>query len=232
MKNFILKQLRERSSVKGKQKTWVSDLSDDQLYSLFSRLRTGENAKSIASYVQANWGINPGSTTHSLSQGILKYKKRIGHLLISPTTGKGDVYPEHFTGDSAPESTLDALDEIATLQRNRIKDMLAEEKKTGIRYPHLNRDLQALANLERQLLKAKAFELYRGDPVKNRKLAKMEGKIQHQFGQWMQQTPEEERLRMANALGRFLEFAEQHAVTLQVGPDGSYIIPEENRQPD
>jgi hypothetical protein len=98
--------------------------------------------------------------------------------------------------------------------------MLAEEKKTGIRYPPLNRDLQALVNLERQLLKAKAFELYRGDPVKRRNLEKMEGKIQHKFGQWMQQTPEEERLKMANALQKFLEWGNRSAIRGEIGPDG------------
>jgi hypothetical protein len=220
MRDYILKQLRDRSCVKGKQRTWVSDLSDDQLYELFLRLRSGENAKTIARYIREAWGINPETTVHSISQGVLKFKKRIAHLLITPTAGKGDVYPEHFTGDSAPESTLDALDEIATLQRNRIKDMLAEEKKTGIRYPHLSRDLAALTMLEKQLLKAKAFELYRGDPVKRRKLEKMEGKIQHKFGQWMQQTPEEDRLKMANVLQKFLEWADKIAIRGEIGPDG------------
>ena len=66
MKNLIIKQLRERASVKGKQKTWASECSDDQLYLLFQKLRAGETARSIAQYVQSVWNINPASDIHSL----------------------------------------------------------------------------------------------------------------------------------------------------------------------
>jgi hypothetical protein len=97
MREYILKQLRDRSCVREKVRTWVSDLTDEQLYELFLRLRSGENAKTIARYTQEAWGVNPETTVHSISQGVLKFKKRIAHFLITPNTGKGDVYPEQFT---------------------------------------------------------------------------------------------------------------------------------------
>ena len=81
MKNFIINELRKCSTIPGKQKTWVSELSDEQLYQLYKRLLNGENAKSIARYVQKSWNVKPNSTVHSVSQGILKFRKRISLLL-------------------------------------------------------------------------------------------------------------------------------------------------------
>ncbi len=47
MKTYIIEQLRKNATVRGKQKTWVSELSDDQIYEMFLRLRKDEPAKSI-----------------------------------------------------------------------------------------------------------------------------------------------------------------------------------------
>ena len=64
MREYIIDNLKEHSSIKGKQKTWISELTDDQLYELYLRLRKDEPAKSIARYVQKVWKINPNSSAH------------------------------------------------------------------------------------------------------------------------------------------------------------------------
>ena len=226
MREYILQQLRDRSCVRGKQRTWVSDMTDQQLYELFLRLRSGETAKTIARYIRGAWGVNPETSVHSISQGILKFKKRIAHLLISPTTEGGNSYPGAHSCDFNPEDTLASLDYIARIQRDRIITMIDQEKETGVKHPYLNRDLQALATLQKVILKQRAYEVLHDDPLRERRWAQRERGVQKKFGAFMETMGDDDRIKMAGALGKFLEWADQHAVTLQIGPDGKYIIPE------
>jgi hypothetical protein len=164
MKKIILEQLREHSRVRGKEKTWISELTDDQRYELFLRLRNGESAKGIARFIQNGWGVNPEASVHSISQGILKFRKRIAHLLISPTTEGIVRCPDPFVEVLTNESTLESLEHIASLHIRRIQGVMEEEEKTGIRNPHLNRDLQALATLQKLINKQKALPILASFP--------------------------------------------------------------------
>jgi hypothetical protein len=220
MREHILKQLRERSCVRGKQRTWVSDLTDEHLYELFLRLRSGENAKAIARFVQEGWGVNPETTVHSISQGVLKFKKRIAHLLVTPTTEEGDSYPGPHSCDFNPEDTLASLDYIARIQRDRIISMIEREKESGVKHPYLNRDLQALATLQKVILKQKAFEMLHDDPLKQKRWAQRERGVQKKFDAFMKTMSDDERIKMAGALGKFLEWADQNAIKGEIGPDG------------
>lgn len=220
MREYILKQLRDCSCIRGKQRTWISDLTDDQLYDLFLRLRNGENAKSIARLIQTAWGVNPKSSVHSISQGVLKFKKRITHLLINPTFEGQNICADHLPEFPDFENTLESLDYIARLHRNRIKSMLEEEKRTGVKYPYLNRDLQALAALEKVIIKQKTFEMFYDDPAKRKKLEGFQKNVGDKFSAWMEKTGDEGRERMVNALGKFMKHIEEHSMLIETGPDG------------
>lgn len=213
--------------MKGKEKTWISELTDDQLYELFLRLRNGENCKTIARHIQEAWGIKPESSAHSIGQGIGKFKRRIAHLLITPTLEENHTCSTHFSWSS--EDTLESLEHIANLHRARIKAMLEEEEKTGVRYPNLNRDLQALSTLQKLIMKQKAFEKFYDDPAKMRKMAGLQKELGERFGTLMEQMGEDGRMKMVNAIGRFLELAKEHAVPLVKGPDGQLHLGESKK---
>jgi hypothetical protein len=227
MKKIIIEQLRERSRVRGKEKTWVSELTDDQLYELFLRLRNGENSKTIARYIQDAWGVNPESSVHSLGQGIGKFKRRIAHLLILSPKEEVNTCSTPFTCSS--EGTLEDLENIAVLHRARIQAMLQEEEKTGVRYPHMNRDLQALSTLQKLIMKQKTWEKYYDDPVKQRRMAGLEKEIGERFGTLMEQIGEEGKVKMVNAIQRFLELAKEHAEPAEIGPDGKLRLVESKK---
>ena len=146
-------------------------------------------------------------------------KRRIAHLLITPNIEEGHTCSTPFSWSS--EDTLESLEHIADLHRARIKAMLEEEEKTGVRYPHLNRDLQALSTLQKPIMKQKTWEKYNDDPVKQRRMAGLEKEIGDRWRAVLDHIGgEEERIKIVNALGRFLELAEKHAVPAEVGPDG------------
>ena len=104
--------------------------------------------------------------------------------------------------------------------------MLAEEEKTGVRRPFLNRDLQALAALEKVLMKVRVFNLYHDDPVKQRRMAGIERDIQQKFGAAMDTIGEDGKVKIVKALDRFMELAKEHAQQLEEGPDGKFRLVE------
>ena len=158
MREYIIKQLRERASVRDKQKTWVSELTDDQRYEIFLKLRNNHTAKQIALYVQNKWKVLPDSTPHSVSQGILKFKKRIAHLLLNPLPEDTSVtHLKYEDGDNL--EGLEAIEHITRLQVKRIRRMVAEEEETGVKHTSLSKEIHALSALLKSLTKVKEWEI-------------------------------------------------------------------------
>jgi len=87
----IVKTLRNRSFVDGKQKTWISELTDRQLWDIFIRLYNGESFTAIAKDIIKRRWIKSESSVKSISQGISKFKKRIDDILIFPAPIGEDV---------------------------------------------------------------------------------------------------------------------------------------------
>lgn len=225
MRGYIRKQLRERASVRGKQKTWISELSDDQLYRLYQRLRNGESAKSIAQYIQKVWKVNPESTTHSLSQGVLKFKRRIAHLLLTPPE---NISPPAVCDVEKAEQLegIEGLERIYQGQLERIYQMMQEEAETGIKFPHLNRDIQTLSALSKAIVKAKEYELMYGnvDPVRRRKAERLKQRIDSQMQALIDYLGPDGRSKMIDATNKFMEKLEEKILNMKIEEDGTYEI--------
>ena len=222
MRNLIIHQLRERSSVKGKQKTWVSELDDDQLYELFLRLRNGESAKSIARFIQKSWGILTSSSSHSLSQGVTKFRRRVGHLLIPESTvSEPPRLSPNIEQIQAVEGT-EGLEQIAQIQLERIQRLMAEEKETGIRYTSLSREVHSLVALTKAIMKSKEWDLVHegNDPSKRRRIERTRQRMGIQFEKLTDHLGDGGGDRLVKAMKKFLELAEEHAVSVTLLPDG------------
>ena len=218
MRNHLIKQLREYSSVKGKQRTWVSKLTDDQLYGLFLRLRNEESAKSIAQYIQQAWGVNPKSTIHSISQGILKFKKRIAHLLLSPSSTE-IVNSVHFDSDHIVSlESLEGMERVAQLQRERIERMMKEERDLGVKHSNLSRDLQSQATLSKVIMRQKEFEIRHenNDPVKRRRLKRLEHDFDKEFNRVIKDIAptKNDREKIIKSAYRFIELIDERSIRI------------------
>jgi len=221
MKKLIIKELKERACVKGKQKTWISQICDDRLLHLFERLRTGESARSIAKFAQEEWGINPGSEIHSLSQAILKFRRRVADLLEPETaeqTCRG-LEEANINGDE----DLDELTGLARLvrqQRERVGRMMKEERELGIRHPTLAKDLQSFATLSKALTKLKEFSVkYPRDPIRTREEEMRDRRIDKNFNTFLANTSDDSRERLMCAMDKFLEQAAKLAIPMVAEKD-------------
>ena len=227
MKETLIKNLRESCQVKNKQVTWISELSDDQIYELYLRLRSQESAKSIARHIQNNWGVKVSSTPHSISQGILKFKKRIAHLLVAGIVPQNITHTKALQTFDGPLNELEKLARVADLQYARIERLMAEEEKTGIKNSYLSREIQALTTINKAILKTKAWIKLHGnyDPLNEQIEARKQKKLKKQFDRFLANSTVESRQRMIKASERFLELIEERAITLEKGPDGEYRFP-------
>lgn len=221
MRQFIVKQLRERSVVKGKQKTWVSERSDDQLYQLYLKLKNEEPALSIAQYAQKAWGVNPESTTHSISQGILKFRRRIADLLELSTLPQADAVPVHQGGhDLKNLDDLMGLELLIREQRERIYRMMREERELGVKHTNLSRDIQSLAALAKVLAKEKEFALRHKDqdPVKQREEELRDQRMDKNFNILIAGLPDDGE-RVIQACDRLMELAARRSIRMVMGED-------------
>jgi hypothetical protein len=220
VREYVIEQLRKCSYVKGKQATWVSQLSDDEIYELFLRLRRGQSAKAIARHFQKVQGINPESTVHSISQGILKFRRRIAHLLLSPPLDSTSPTDLKVLEEAALLEGPEGVERIAQLQLARIERMMTEEEETGIKHTSLSRELQALSTLMKCQLQLKEWDIKyeAADPVKRRALERTKKRLAARFTGLIDSTGGGDRLLKATQ--RFLELAEEQALTIEVGPEG------------
>ncbi len=217
MKAYLIEQLRELSHVRGKQKTWVAELTDEQLYELFLRLRNRESAKSIARFIQKSWGVLPESSIHSISQGIGKFQKRIAQLLLTPPAV--DIPTEEL---ETMDDTLEGMERIAKLQQSRILQLMRDEEQMGIRHPDINRAIQALTSLSKAITREKDWEIKNNglDPVRQREWERKRKKFDARFKNWVESMEDESKENMVKAIDKLLEECEKSAMTLEVDKDG------------
>jgi hypothetical protein len=223
MKKQIIKQLRSLSRVDNKEKTWISELSDDQLYNIYSKLRCGESLQAIAKHMKQVWKIKPSSSIHSLAQGIGKFQRRIFHLLMQSPNTSNDTNYSCFQNKLYNESTLMRMERIARDLEARINRMITEEKNTGVIYPHLNRDVQALANLRKSILKQKDWEMHNRDSIQEEQDKQMEELIKSRFDNMVNRLGDDGCERLAQMLHTFLERAEKLAIPMEYNDEGKLV---------
>lgn len=225
----VIAELRKHASVPGKERTWISALSDEQLYQVYVMLRNQRTGQYIAKHVQSAWNLHPTKTPHSLSQGISKFKKRIAHLLIVPVEegnpNKLGLDPTLHYGPYQKKS--ESLEALADQLEDRIRKMMEEESKTGV-HLDLNKDVNALSSLRKVILKQRAWEMEHGydDPDMIRTKKMKEAHMKEQFGRLIDSLPDN-GARVVEAGERLFQLLEEHSIPAQYDEKtGQYILNE------
>jgi len=228
-KKHITNQLRRFVCIPNKQKTWLSRLTDDQLFEIFQRLKNGEKGQAIGRYIQQVLKVNVKSSLHSTAQGITKFARRIGHLLPPSPMMREGGYNELSLPQPDGDDPLQTLEYISRELEQRIKVILTEEQQTGLRFQHLNRDVQSLSALRKSILKEREWQMAHGNPSTKKQFQKLEQQMDRRFNALMENLGEDGQSRLVRAANRFLELVEQKAVPMYRKEDGTYTLtnPEE-----
>lgn len=220
----IIENLRRFCTIPGKEKTWISELNDDRLFELYLKIKNGESARGIARHVKTVWRIGRQSSIHSISQGILKFRQRISHLLLFPSSATEEGNASVLPPGCEEDSPLQIMEDIARQYEARIKRMIAEERESGVKYPYINRDLQALASLRKGILKQREWEGTHGDALNRKRYERMTQTMDGRFKGFLERVGENGQDRLIRAANRFLELVEQKALTMHKKEDGTYTM--------
>lgn len=223
MSKYLIQQIRACLCKPGKQEPAANKLTDEQLFEVFSRLRKGQNANEIARYAQRAWGFMADRSPHTVGQAIRKLQKRVSHLILEPSQAEIPL--------TGPLSVTVSPKGLAGHQRlydemlERTLRLLEEERRSGILYKDLAKDALAVSSLSKSLLKMKEFEAIRLDPLEVYKRQKQEIDKQRSFNLLVSETlkmSDSEQSRMIRAADRFLELAEEDAITLEEAEGGTW----------
>ncbi len=224
MSKYLISQIRSCLCVPGKLEPAANKLTDGQLFEVFNRLRKGQNPNQVGRYAQRAWGFMKDRTEHTCGQAVRLLQKRISHLILEapqeenpPTTGPFSV-AVNPRGIAGHQRLYDELLE-------RTLRLLAEERTTGIPYKDLAKDALAVSSLSKSLLKLKEFELTNLDPLEihKRHMQRTEQKrmLDHLISE-IQKKSDPEQSQVLNAMDRFMELAEENAITLEEAENGKW----------
>ena len=106
--------------------------------------------------------------------------------------------------------------------------MMAEEKKTGTHFPHLNRDIQALTSLRKSVFKHKELELQHADLIQAENRKNIEKNIKDKFDRLLVTLGDDGQERIINMTTSFLEEIDKLAVQMVRKADGKWVIVDNN----
>jgi hypothetical protein len=132
---------------------------------------------------------------------------------VVSSSGIDEMPASGFPFGPEEDSALETMENIVRQYEAQIKRMIAEEKETGVKYPYLYRDLQALANLRKAILKQKDWEATHEDPLNRKRYERMKQRMERRFNGLIKNIGKDGQDRLIRAAHRFLELAEQKALT-------------------
>jgi len=217
MKKLIIKELRKFASVRNKQRTWISELDDERLYQIFLMLKSGSSSRTVAEHVREVWKLNKESTIHSLAQGVIKFKRRIEHLLVKDYKPSGKVESDSSIDDEKGVDVLTTNQRLADQLRLRIEKIMKEEKKLGVSYPGLCKDVMALSSLEKNILKEIDWRMKNKDRLIEGYEERQQRELGDRFDKFIEKhlPTDEERDRMVKGMSRFLELVSEASVPMK-----------------
>lgn len=229
----LLIKLREAVCPVGKKGTWLRHLSDKQLLEAYHRLRMGQGVYAVVRVCQHEWGVMRTSSTKSMARGMRSYRdKTVGLLHVAPTidTRAGATRPDRR--DAAEllgmrgkriVNKLDGLGRLCWLievQTDRVC-LLVEREQEALPFKITGKEVQTLGNLLGDYMK---LQMDLG--LLETKPHEFNLNIKHKFAGLLQHSVQEGGDVMAQAAGKYIELAEQEALTFELGQDGAYTLKE------
>lgn len=229
----LLIKLREAVCPPGKKGTWLRHLSDKQLLESYHRLRMGQGVYAVVRVAQHEWGVMRTSSTKSMARGMRAFRdKTVGVLHVAPTidTRAGATRSERrdaaellgMRGKRIIEK-LDGLGRLCWLievQTDRVA-ILAEREQTTLPFKITGKEVLTLGKLLGDYMK---LQMDLG--LLETKPHEFNLNIKHKFAGLLQHSVKEDGEIMAQAAGKYIELAEQEALTFELDEDGAYKLKE------
>lgn len=220
----VIKRLREAVKPPGKKALWLNSLTDKQLAEVYHRLKMGQAAHYIVRIVQNDWGHFRKSDTGSLSRAVRRFRKEVlGDLQQDGRpTEEGKKLSDRL--ENRGKKVADKLDGMGRLgwlievQTDRVV-ALYEKEKASLPFKFTGKEVKTLAEMLETYIR---LQIDLG--LLDSKPSEYNLTIKHRFDGLLQNSLREDGVAMLDATNRFLELAEQKALTFKLSEDGSYEL--------
>lgn len=229
----LLIKLREAVCPPGKKGTWLRHLSDKQLLESYHRLRMGQGIYAVVRVCQHEWGVMRTSSTKSMARGMRSYRdKTVGILHVAPAIETRAGVTRSDRRDAAEllgmrgkriVSKLDGLGRLMWLievQTDRVA-VLCEREQEALPFKITGKEVMTLGKLLGDYMK---LQMDLG--LLETKPHEFNLNIKHKFAGLLQHSVQADGEVMAQAAGKYIELAEQEALTFELGEDGAYKLKE------
>lgn len=220
----LVRTLRQAVKPPGKKGTWLNLLNDLQLTEVYYRLQMGKPAYAIVKIAKEEWGVKRESDSKSMAREVRKFRDRalgeIASVGSSGTPQATEIVQSLAKKAKLVSEKVDALDMfgwLINLQAARIELLHAAEKRS-LPFKHTDGAVRNLGDMLGQYVKMQIdLGLIQQQPQEYNL------QVQYSFSK-IQEGLNGKGPQAANALGRFLQWAEEEAVTLKLDPEtGSYV---------
>jgi len=220
----LIRTLRQSVKPPGKKGTWMNMLNDSQLVEVYYRLQAGKPAYAIVKIAQNEWGIKRDADAKSMARSVREFRDRtlgeIGALASGVATHSVEMCKTLANKAKRIGDKIDVLGRMAWLieiQSERIELLHTAEKKS-LPFKHTETAVRALGELLGQYVK---IQIDLG--LIQRQPDEFNLHVQHSFSK-IQAGLGGQGPAAANALGKFLAWAEEEAVHMKLDPEtGSYV---------
>ena len=219
----LLKKLRTAVAPPGKKGSWLKFLNDAQLLEVFYRLQQGQPAHGLVLMAQKEWRIKPNSQTNSLARSLRKFRKDVvGEIMdadLNTEAKKEEAKALTKRGRKVSEQ-IDALElqaQALTLWWERIQLIYTKEKKDNSFFKFADASLKGFTEAcEKFVTQQMKLGLLESQP------RRVQLDVSHNFQGLMAHTIREDKPKVLAAANRFMELAQENALTFEIGEDGNY----------
>jgi len=219
-----INKLREAVQPKGKKGLWLRHLSDRRLSEVYHRLRMGQSSHHIAKMAKMEWGVMKDSDIKSLSRGVRQFRdKVVGDLKAEgyKTPERKEVAESVRRRGKYLTEKLDGLSRLRWLidtQTERVA-LLVEKEKTSLPFRFTGKEVKYLGELLEMYVR---FQIDLG--LLDAKPAEFNLTVKHRFDGLLQNSLRGGGVSMIEATNKFLEMAEEKALTFKLTDDGAYAM--------
>lgn len=220
----LISTLRLTVKPPGKKGTWLQLLNDRQLLGMYYRMQAGKTPTELARLAQNDWGIKRQADFKSMARGVREFRDRtLGEVSLVGSDGTKqaiELSQSLLKKARAATEKIDALGVLGraiNIQAARI-EALHEAELRSLPFKHTDGAMRTLGELIGLYVKLQIdLGLIQAQPHE------FNLSVQHSFTK-IQDGLEGKGPAAANALGRFLQWAEKESVHMKLDPDtGAYV---------
>lgn len=226
----ILKRLRSIVDPPGLKGTWLKHLNDRQLLEIYHRLNMGQPAYRIVKIVQQDWQLQRTSSIKSLTRAVRAFRDQAVGEIKAIAAGRGTK--QELTVSKELEgkvkrvggriNALAKLSWLIGIQEERV-EMLYNKEKMSLPFKHTDGTVRTMLDLLREYVEM-SIKLGVIDEMPK----EFSVKVQHEFSKVLSTTVGTGGAKVVDALGRFLELAQEHSQKLVMDKEGVYVLEKED----